>query len=65
MFFCTSHIAPKKKKNKNYMYATKHKIQDQTLVTTDFGGHMSLIRYYFSMFGSISHPASHALFQQD
>jgi hypothetical protein len=60
MFFCTSHVAPKKK---NYTYVTKHKIQDQTLVTTNFGGHMSLIRYCFSMFGSIPHPASHALFQ--
>jgi hypothetical protein len=51
------------KKRRNYTCATKHKIQDQTLVTTDFGGHMSLIHHYFSMFGSTPHPASHALFQ--
>jgi len=61
MFFCTSHVAPKK--TQNYTFVTKHKMQDQTLVTTNFGGHMSLIRYCFSMFGSIPHPASHALFQ--
>jgi hypothetical protein len=53
----------KTKKLKNYTHATKHKIQDQTLVTSDFGGHMSLICYYFGMFGSIPHPASHPLFQ--
>jgi hypothetical protein len=59
MFFCTSHIAPKNKKNKkNYMRATKHKIQDQTLVTTWVWFVIILV-----MFGSIPHPASHALFQ--
>jgi len=44
----------------------KHKIQDQTLIITNFDGHPNLTCYYFAMsnFALVTYPTSHQCFFQ-